>query len=72
MIHHYILQGNAVNKDGTKEDSILQSRQPKRRRGGGCSGSEAGSYLRLMDSCITQLKAQGTCDESKEEKEEAT
>jgi len=23
------------------------------------SGSEAGSYLRLIDSCITQLKAQG-------------
>jgi len=35
------------------------------------SGSEAGSYLRLIDSCITQLKAQGpsrTCNESKEEK----
>jgi len=36
-----------------------------------CSGSEAGSFLRLIDSCITQLKAQGpsrTCNESKEEK----
>ena len=35
-----------------------------------CSGSEAGSYLRLIDSCITQLKAQElsrTCNESKEE-----
>ena len=34
-----------------------------------CSGSEAGSYLRLIDSCITQLKAQGpsrTCKESNE------
>ena len=34
------------------------------------SGSEEGSYLRLIDSCITQLKAQGlprTCNESKEE-----
>ena len=34
------------------------------------SGSEAGSYLRLIDLCITQLKAQGpsrTCNESKEE-----
>ena len=33
-----------------------------------CSGSEAGSYLRLIDSCITQLKAQGpsrTCTASK-------
>ena len=32
--------------------------------------SEAGSYLRLIDSCITQLKAQGpsrSCNESKEE-----
>jgi len=24
-----------------------------------CSGSETGSYLRLMDFCVTQLKAQG-------------
>ena len=35
-----------------------------------CSGSEAGSYLRIIDSCITQLKARGpsrTCNESKEE-----
>ena len=35
-----------------------------------CSGSEAGSYLRLIDSCITQLKAQEpsrTCNERKEE-----
>ena len=38
-----------------------------------CSGSEAGSYLRLIDSCITPLKAQGpskTCIESKQEEEE--
>jgi len=42
----------------------------------GCFGwvvvTEAGSYLRLIDSCITQLKAQGpsrTCNESKEEEE---
>ena len=38
-----------------------------------CSGSEAGSYLRSIDSCITQLTAQGpsrTCNESKEEEEE--
>ena len=34
--------------------------------------SEAGSYLRLIDSCITQLKAQApsrTCNESKKEEE---
>ena len=38
-----------------------------------CCGTEAGSYLRLNDSCITQLKAQGpsrTCNESNEEEEE--
>ena len=38
-----------------------------------CCGTEGGSYLRLIDSCITQLKAQGpsrTCNESKEEEEE--
>jgi len=38
-----------------------------------CCGTEAGSYLRLTDSCITQLKAQGpsnTCNESEEEEEE--
>ena len=37
-----------------------------------CSGSEAGLYLRLIDFCITQLKAQGpsrTCNESKYEEE---
>ena len=35
--------------------------------------TEAGSYLSLVDSCITQLKAQGpsrTCNESKEEEED--
>ena len=40
-----------------------------------CSGSEVGSYLRLIDSCITQFKSQGpsrTCNESKEEEEEDT
>jgi len=37
-----------------------------------CCGTEAGSYLRLIVSCITQLKAQGpsrTCNESNEEEE---
>jgi len=37
-----------------------------------CCGTEAGSCLRLIDSCITQLKAQGparTCNESEEEEE---
>jgi len=34
-----------------------------------CAVAEAGSYLRLVDSCITQLKVQGpsgTCNESQE------
>ena len=38
-----------------------------------CCGNAAGSYLRLIDSCITQLKGQGTsrtCNESTEEEEE--
>jgi len=37
--------------------------------------TEEGSYLRLIDFCITQLKAQGpsrTCNESKEEEEECS
>ena len=37
--------------------------------------TEAGSYFRLIDSCITQLKAQGpsrTCNESKEEETKNT
>ena len=40
-----------------------------RRVGWGEGGTEAGSYLRLVDSCITQLKAQGpsrTCNEGKD------
>ena len=38
-----------------------------------CSDSEAGSYLRLIDSCSTQLETQVSsrvCTESKEEEEE--
>ena len=31
-------------------------------------GSEAGSYLRLIDSCITQLKAQGPVTRVKKKK----
>ena len=35
-----------------------------------CCGNQVGSYRRLINSCITQLKAQrpsGTCNESQEE-----
>jgi len=59
-LHLQVLLGTALNLTTTS----LQM----------CSGSEAGSYLRLIDSCITQIKAQGpsrTCNESKE-KEEAS
>jgi len=38
-----------------------------------CCGAEAGSCLRLIDACITQLEAQGparTCNESKEEEKD--
>ena len=38
-----------------------------------CIVSEAGSCLKLIDSCITQRKAQGpsrTCNKSKEEEED--
>ena len=46
-------------------------------RGGGLGEGDtsAGSYSRLIDSCITQLKAQGpsrTCNESKEEEEDTS
>ena len=34
-----------------------------------CSGSDAGSYLRLTDSCITQPKAQGPSGTSNESQE---
>ena len=56
--------------------------QPASEGGGGscahtsaemCSGSEAVSYLRRIDSCIPQLKAKGpcrTCNESQERAEE--
>jgi len=51
----------------------LQGRPAYGRRPVQWSGSEAGSYLRLIDSFNTQHKAQGpsrTCNESKEEEEE--
>ena len=39
-----------------------------------CCSNEVGSYLRLIDSCITRFKARGPCricNESKEEEERA-
>ena len=45
------------------------SHPPRLCRSEMCCGEEEGSYCRLLDSCITQLKAQGpsrTCNESKE------
>ena len=51
------------------DPNLLDSQVAPRR----CNGSEAGSFLRLIDSGITQLKVHGpdrTCNESKEEEEE--
>ena len=48
-------------------------RFPAKAENRGVVVTEAGSYLRLIDSCITQLKAQGssrTFNESEEEEEE--
>ena len=66
-----------VDERGASVRRVLVQRQKRRRRTGDhstemCSGSEAGSYLRLIDACIIQLKAQGpsrTCNERKEEEE---
>ena len=62
---------------GTRYEALCAKDSSTLRRNGGgglCpisgSGSETVAYLRLIDSCITQLKAQGpsrTCNESKEE-----
>ena len=54
---------------------LIRRHLPRRERGeldgnGVSCDTEEGSYWRLIDSCITQLKAQGpsrTCNESKEE-----
>jgi len=50
---------------------VIESQNVIHGGSGLCSGSEAGSYLRLIDSCATQLKAQGpsrTCNKSKKKK----
>ena len=60
--------GNHGGRAGSTEEKIKSDPLAET-----CSGSESGSYLRLIDSCITQLKAQGpfkTCNESKEEEAE--
>ena len=60
---------------GKMADELCQRRAPARRESLFHSPvvvTEAGSHLRRIDSCITQLKAQGpsrTCNESKEEEE---
>jgi len=51
---------NATSQEGGMDNHFTEM----------CSGSEAGSCLRLIDSRVTQLKAPGpsrTCNESKEE-----
>ena len=72
-----VLWGGAVSYErGTlvEMNEICRTPIPPRNAGNHftemCSGSETVAYLRLIYSCITQLKAQGpsrTCNESKEE-----
>ena len=69
LLYHSILGLRVIKKK--KEEAWGVRRRCGRGRSGG--GTEAGSYSRLIDSCITQLKAQGpsrTCNESKEDEEE--
>ena len=55
------------------EEVLLRLRTPPRTsRWSGIAEHEADSYMRLTDSCITQLKSQRpsrTCNESKEEED---
>ena len=56
----------------TGEVSVTLSKQIPFRDSAPSCGHEAGSYLRLIDSCITQLKPQEnsrTCSESEEEEQ---
>jgi len=67
-------EGAFLSKECAHGDDVEHRRHGCQRRRLISHGirSEAGSYLRHIDSCITQLKAQGpsrTCIESKEEEE---
>ena len=56
--------------DLSEENTVVRSVAGRR---DDICGTDAGSYLRLIDACITQRKAQGpyrTCNESKEQEEE--
>ena len=58
--------------DHSTEGSRVREEDRTRRtpHRGNANNTETGSYLRLIDLCITQLKAQGpsrTCNESKEQ-----
>jgi len=53
--------------------TVSAVRRAAAQRNGGFVVTEAGLYLRLIDSCITELMAKGTsrtCNESQEEEEE--
>jgi len=73
------VQGTGFRVQGSGFHPALNPR-PNRHGGGighpftaACHVLWSGWYLRLIDSCTTQLKAQGpsrTCNESKEEEEE--
>jgi len=70
-VNHYILEPRAARPQsgGTVGASLTPALAAA---ASDACGTEAGSCLRLTDSCITQLKALGpsrTCNESKEEEE---
>jgi len=66
-----LCRGEAEARRAEEENALHTSSPPRNlMHQSMCSGSEAGSYLRHIDACITQLKAQGpsrTCNESKKE-----
>jgi len=67
---HFTLQPSTYTPHPTPYNAAWRE-VSARQLTGGC-GTEAGSYLRLTDFCITHLKARGpsrTCNESKEEEE---
>jgi len=66
------LRERVCEREGERERGRERRRTPWRVWATVQSQGARTLYLRLMDSCITQLKAQGpsrTCNESKEEEE---
>ena len=64
FVYHSTLGLRVITKRRDSTDEVVGQHDDA------CSGCEASSYLRRIDSCITQLKAQGpsrTCNESKDD-----